>query len=186
MIMSKMNNKLAATLFFALCFICAPLQAQERSAFASDGVSFEVGSGDGAEMWRIGVTKKWQKRWLEAGNWHLGGYWELQYGEWYGVNTIHDLGFTPVFRFQQTERSSFSPYVEAAIGFHLIQPVRIDENRGFSTSFQFGDHVGAGVRFGGRGQFDLGVRFQHVSNGGIKEPNNGINFTQLRFVINLD
>ena len=94
MIMSKMNNKLAATAFFTLCFICAPLQAQERSAFASDGVSFEAGTGNGVEMWRIGVTKKWQKRWLEAGNWHLGGYWDLQYGEWYGGKTIHDLGFT--------------------------------------------------------------------------------------------
>ena len=183
-----MKNNLAAKAFFVACFIsAAPCGAAEPSPFASDGVSFEVGSGDGAEMWRIGVTKKWKRRWLEAGNWHLGGYWELQYGEWYGSGTtIHDLGFTPVFRFQQTERSRFSPYVEGAIGFHLIQPVRLDENRGFSTAFQFGDHVGAGVRFGGRGQFDLGMRFQHLSNGGIKKPNNGINFTQLRLVINLD
>jgi len=182
-----MNNKLPAAAFFALCFMLAsPARAQEPSPFASDGVSFEAGSGNGAEMWRIGVTKKWRKRWLEAGNWHLGGYWELQYGEWYGGNTIHDLGFTPVWRFQQTERSRFSPYVEAAIGFHLIQPVRLTDTRGFSTAFQFGDHVGAGVRFGERQKLDLGVRFQHLSNGGIKEPNNGINFTQLRLVINID
>ncbi|HXI36508.1 MAG TPA: acyloxyacyl hydrolase [Burkholderiales bacterium] len=182
-----MNNKLPAAAFFALCFMLAsPARAQEPSPFASDGVSFEAGSGNGAEMWRIGVTKKWRKRWLEAGNWHLGGYWELQYGEWYGGNTIHDLGFTPVWRFQQTERSRFSPYVEAAIGFHLIQPVRLTDTRGFSTAFQFGDHVGAGVRFGERQKLDLGVRFQHLSNGGIKEPNNGINFTQVRLVINID
>ena len=182
-----MNNKLPAAAFFALCFmLAAPARAQEPSPFASDGVSFEAGSGNGAEMWRIGVTKKWQKRWLETGNWHLGGYWELQYGEWYGGNTIHDLGFTPVWRFQQTERSRFSPYVEAAIGFHLIQPVRLTDTRGFSTAFQFGDHVGAGVRFGERQKLDLGVRFQHLSNGGIKEPNNGINFTQVRLVINID
>jgi len=184
--MSKMNNKPVAAALFALCFISSAARAQEPSPFASDGVSFEAGNGNGAEMWRIGVTRKWQKRWLETGNWHLGGYWELQYGEWYGGNTIHDFGFTPVWRFQQTERSSFSPYVEAAIGFHLIQPVRLSESRGFSTSFQFGDHVGAGVRFGERQKFDLGMRFQHLSNGGIKEPNNGINFTQLRLIINID
>ena len=181
-----MKNNLALVLVFATCFIASAARAQEPSPFASDGVSFEAGSGDGAEMWRVGVTKKWQKRWFEVGNWHLGGYWELQYGEWYGGDTIHDLGFTPVFRFQQTSRSSFSPYVEAAIGFHLIQPVRIDENRGFATSFQFGDHVGAGARFGSRGQFDLGMRLQHLSNGSIKQPNDGINFVQARLVINLD
>ena len=185
-----MNNKLPVAAVFTLCFIlAAPARAQqEPSPFASDGVSFEAGHGAGTDMWRIGVTRKWQKSWLEAGNWRLSGYWELQYGEWYGheKNTIHDLGFTPVFRFQQIERSRFSPYVEGAIGFHFIQPVRQDPSRGFSTSFQFGDHVGAGVRFGSRGQFDLGMRFQHLSNGGIKEPNNGINFTQARLTINLD
>jgi lipid A 3-O-deacylase len=182
-----MNKNFAATAFFLGCFISASCLA-ESSPFASDGVSFEAGHGTGTDMWRIGVTKKWQKKWLAMGNWHLGGYWELQYGEWSGheKNTIHDFGLTPVFRFQQTERSRFSPYVEGAIGFHFIQPVRQDPSRGFSTSFQFGDHVGAGVRFGERNKFDLGMRFQHLSNGGIKEPNNGINFTQVRFIINLD
>jgi hypothetical protein len=184
-----MNKNRAVTGLFIACFIPAlPCAALEPSDFASDGVSFEVGHGKGTDMWRIGVNRKWEKRWLESGNWHLGGYWDLQYGEWSGQekNTIHDLGFTPVFRFQQNEPSRFSPYVEGAIGFHLIQPVRLDEGRGFSTAFQFGDHVGAGVRFGERHKFDLGLRLQHVSNGGIKEPNNGINFGQLRFVIHLD
>ena len=83
-------------------------------------------------------------------------------------------------------RSSFSPYVEAAIGLHLIEPVRMDDTRAFTTAFQFGDHVGFGARFGERGQYDLGVRFQHLSNGGLKEPNNGINFAQVRFQYHLD
>ncbi|MDP1996021.1 MAG: acyloxyacyl hydrolase, partial [Gallionella sp.] len=42
-------------------------------------------------------------------------------------------------------------------------------------------HVGVGARFGDRRQFDLGYRFQHLSNGGIKKPNQGINFNQIRF-----
>jgi lipid A 3-O-deacylase len=82
--------------------------------------------------------------------------------------------------------SSISPYVEGAIGFHLISPVRLEESRGFSTAFQFGDHIGAGARFGEHGRYDLGLRFQHLSNAGIKKPNNGINFTQLRFQVHFD
>jgi hypothetical protein len=49
-----------------------------------------------------------------------------------------------------------------------------------STAFQFGDHLGFGYRFGARSAFDLGYRYQHLSNGSIKRPNPGINFHQVR------
>jgi len=100
--------------------------------------------------------------------------------------TINDLGITPVVRFQQTELSRIAPYVEGAIGFHVITPTMLDDNRHFGGAFQFGDHVGAGLRFGPKGKYDLGMRFQHLSNGGLKKPNNGINFTQFRFLYHLD
>lgn len=177
----KMNKKLA----MALAVI---LQAGISSAQALDSASFEYGTGNGAEMWRAGAQWKWQSQWLQTGNWHMGGYWDVQLGRWggSGKNSITDIGLTPVFRFQQTNPSSISPYVEGAIGFHLITRVRLEPERGFSSAFQFGDHIGAGARFGSRGRYDLSLRYQHVSNGGIKKPNNGINFTQLRFQYHLD
>jgi len=187
-----MNRNVAATVsFFAFCSTAAnPCYAAEAASFASDGVSLEVGKGVGesVEMWRVGVTRKWKSKLLEAGNWHLGGYWEAQFGQWSGSNkrTISDLGVTPVFRFQQTSRSAISPYVEGAIGFHVITPTHLDENRHFGGAFQFGDHVGAGARFGERGRYELGMRLQHISNGGIKKPNDGINFLQARFLYHLD
>jgi hypothetical protein len=49
-----------------------------------------------------------------------------------------------------------------------------------STKVQFGDHLGAGYRFGVKGAWDLSYRFQHLSNAGIKKPNDGINFNQIR------
>ena len=30
-------------------------------------------------------------------------------------------------------------------------------------------------------KYDLGYRFQHLSNADIKKPNDGINFNQIRF-----
>lgn len=171
-----MNKKRpAAALLLLLCFA--------ETSRALDSASFEYGTGNGAGMWRAGVQWKWNSKWLQSADWHMGGYWDLQAGQWSGPgkNTITDVGLTPVFRYQQTVPSGISPYVEGAIGFHLIQPVRLEADRGFSTAFQFGDHVGVGARFGEHARYDLGLRFQHVSNAGIKKPNNGINFTQLRF-----
>jgi hypothetical protein len=185
-----MRKKFLAGAFAAassvlFCFASVSMAASDGLV---TGVSVEAGSGTGADMWRIGVERDWRSKWLQSGNWHLGGYWDLQAGQWGGdgKRTITDVGLTPVFRYQQTVPSSLAPYVEGAIGFHLIQPVRMDEHRGFSSAFQFGDHVGVGARFGEGGRYDLGLRFQHLSNGGIQKPNNGINFTQLRFQLHLD
>ena len=171
-----MNKKSLALAFLGLVFPC-------ETVFAVDSASIEYGTGNGAQMWRVGAQWNWQSRWLQHGNWHMGGYWDAQLGQWSGSdkNTITDLGLTPVFRYQETQPSGISPYVEGAIGFHLISPVRLEERRGFSSAFQFGDHVGVGARFGERHCYDLGLRFQHLSNAGIKKPNNGINFTQVRF-----
>jgi lipid A 3-O-deacylase len=184
-----MNKNNAAASLFILCLVSAnPCYAADAASFASDGVSFEIGNGNGAEMWRIGITRNWNKKWLAAGNWYLGGFWEAQFGQWSGSGkqTISDLGLTPVFRYQQAERSKISPYVEGGIGFHVITPSRFDENRNLSSAFQFGDHIGAGARFGERAKYDLSLRFQHLSNGGLKKPNNGINFTQVRFLYHLE
>ncbi|HEX5364976.1 MAG TPA: acyloxyacyl hydrolase [Gallionella sp.] len=51
----------------------------------------------------------------------------------------------------------------------------------YGSALQFGDHLGAGVRLGEHQQFDLALRFQHLSNGDIKQPNHGINLNQVRF-----
>jgi lipid A 3-O-deacylase len=180
-----MNKNFAAALcFFVLCSI------SEKPCYASDGASFELGkgSGNGDWMWRAGVFWDWKQKWLAAGNWHVGGYWDAQIGQWSGSDnrTVTDLGLTPVFRLQQTSPSKISPYLEGAIGFHLISHVSFDADRRFSTAFQFGDHIGAGARFGEQGRYDLSLRFQHLSNGGIKRPNDGINFLQLRLQYHLD
>lgn len=40
--------------------------------------------------------------------------------------------------------------------------------------------LGGGINFGDRREYGVGVRVQHISNGGIKEPNNGITFGEIR------
>ncbi len=129
----------------------------------------------------------WNKSWLNNGDWHVTGFWEASLGRWRGDKpadgsnqTVTDIGITPVFRFQQKEPSGLAPFLEGGfIGLHLISPTFIYDTRKFGSAFQFGTHLGFGVRVGARHQVDVGYYFQHLSNGEIKQPNNGINFNEL-------
>ncbi|RPI45965.1 MAG: acyloxyacyl hydrolase [Betaproteobacteria bacterium] len=161
------------------------------TARAVDGMSVVLGTSDSSyasvDMVRIGVQWNWSKRWALGQNWHIGGYWELDFGYWSNDsprktnNGMTDIGFTPTFRLQQNSMGAFSPYVEGAIGFHLLSDTSVSEWRRFSTKFQFGEHLGLGIRFGHKHAMDLGYRYQHLSNAGIKHPNHGIEFHQVRF-----
>ena len=153
-------------------------------AFAIDGVAVEIGRGDGVDMGRIAVQWDWTQPLLKWSDWQVGGFWDVAVGQWHngsvaaGQNeNITEIGITPVFRIEGTSR--VGPYLEAGIGIHLLSHSQIGDKR-MSTAFQFGDHVGFGYRFGAKSAFDLGYRFQHLSNASIKRPNPGINFHQVR------
>jgi hypothetical protein len=64
-------------------------------------------------------------------------------------------------------------------GVRLLSSPRISSDLTLATAFQFAPMAGIGVQFGNRQQYQAGYRFEHISNGGIKEPNPGINFSQL-------
>ena len=161
-------------------------------AHAVDGFSLEFSKSDSSNsdvnLYRAGLQWNWNKRWFDTGSWHLGGYWDLSLGYWDNRtiptlktnDSIADIGLTPVFRFQQDPVNGVSPYFEAAVGFHLLSATSVSTERKFGSNFQFGDHIGAGLRFGQKGQFDIGYRYQHLSNAGITEPNQGINFHVVR------
>ncbi len=169
----------------------AGLLLASSATWAIDSVSFEYGQSDSTnadvDLYRVGAQWDWHKNWLDTGGWHLGGYWDLSVGYWdnhspFATNSgLADIGLTPVFRWQQNQISGFSPYAELAVGFHFLSETSVSSQREFGSSFQFGDHVGFGVRFGDQGAYDLGYRYQHLSNAGFKDPNQGINFHQLRF-----
>jgi lipid A 3-O-deacylase len=153
------------------------------AALALDAIAVELGRGnDRTNLLRLSAQWHWrEQRPLDEG-WRLNGYWEVSVGAWESEDdSSADFGLTPVFRFERHGRQRV-PYVEAAIGFHILSR-HISRERQFSTNFQFGDHVGAGMR---SGKYDFGVRLQHISNGGIRHPNPGINFVLLRFQYNVD
>jgi len=173
-------KKLLAMAFFSLV---------AARACAVDGVFVEYGRGNNVQMARAGALWKWDRTWWNDSDWRISGFWEAAVGRWRGSKpndnnqTITEVALTPVFRVAPKEGEGVMPYVEGGfLGLHFISPTFIYSGRKFGSAFQFGHHVGFGVSFGGRRQFDLGYRFQHISNGDIKLPNQGINFSELHFV----
>jgi len=92
------------------------------------------------------------------------------------TQNIGDIGITPVLRWQSDDKHGL--YAEAGIGAHLLSEVYNNNGRAFSTSFQFGDHIGVGYVFNNK--LDIALKVQHFSNGGIKHPNSGVNFAVLK------
>ncbi len=146
----------------------------------------ELGRGDSVKMGRVAFQIDSGKRWFTGGEWHLASYWEPAVGFWQGKSAtgdkqIYEFAFTPVLRFEKKSLSYFSPYIEHGVGLHLITGHHVTDDRDMGGNFHFGTHIGVGLRFGAKSEFDVGYRLQHLSNAGLKQPNEGINFNILHF-----
>ena len=136
----------------------------------------------------VGVMWPWKRHWpLFDGR--LGGYWEVGLGQWHvsargglPAQDTTQLSFTPTLRWRPGNGAS-PWFIEGAIGVTLVAPIYRNGNTRFSTKFNFADHLAVGRNFGARRQHELALRLEHVSNGGIKEPNPGENFLQLRYAL---
>lgn len=169
----------------------ALLAVAEPAAAGPDGIALDLTkdavSDAKVKRAQLGVQWDWDRRWLATGNWHVGGYWDLQAGYWdndtrnRSDSGLWEIGFTPVFRLQQTTPSAVSPYAEIGVGAHLLSETSVGPKRQFGTALQFGTHLGLGARFGPRNALELGYRYQHLSNAHIDTPNDGIDFHGVRF-----
>jgi lipid A 3-O-deacylase len=144
----------------------------------------ELGRGDGVNMGRVAFQWDSGSRWFTGGKWQVAAYWEPSIGFWRGKRAkgdphIFELAFTPVLRLENKNRSALSPYIETGLGFHLITGHHVTDDRDLASNYHFGSHVGVGLRFGKQNEFDIGYRLQHLSNAGLKQPNEGINFNLL-------
>lgn len=89
--------------------------------------------------------------------------------------SIWDVSATPVLELP-VSGAPWPLRVDIGIGVHAISHVHINAERRMSTAFQFGEFIGATLDLG---RFEIGLRMQHVSNGGIKHPNDGITYPLL-------
>ncbi len=188
--MSIRNRRLAAsnhaesTAFVPLLLVLLVCSSCFESArgltLAFLGAESGYGSGiDDTWMARVDGQWKWEQLSATGKSLEFQTRWQTSIGIWRGDRDVFNASLTPILRLQYLALGpDVLPYLEGAVGFHYISETRM-KNRVLSTNFQFGDHLGVGIRFGRNG-LDLCYQFQHLSNASIKRPNAGINFHILR------
>jgi lipid A 3-O-deacylase len=160
---------------------CAACEAASADQF---GVQVAAGAGD-RHIKKVDLGVAWDPNlaWWQIGGWHFSligeahvAWWHTNEGDVH--NDIGEIGATPVIRFIKGS-GSLRPFMELGAGIRLLTSPRISSTFTLGTALQFVEMAGVGVQLGSRQQYLAGYRFQHISNGGIKEPNPGINFSQL-------
>ncbi len=165
----------------------AHAQAQAQPSNDSPAVYLQYGAAEhSADSWTLGVTVPWRdwRRALWGGQ--LTGYWDLWAGRWSAPldgrhRSTSIIGINPTVRWRGD--GGQSPwFAEAGVGVSWALNRRyITDDKEFSTRYNFATHLGVGYLFGAQRQHELVLRLEHHSNAGIKKPNPGENFLQLRY-----
>jgi len=117
----------------------------------------------------LSATQWWMPTHLQLG----GSLWRVP--DVRGSNRRLDLNATPVWR----SMNSWG-YVEAGIGAYLLSKTINSPEHRLPSSFQFGSHIGAGLRLGAG---TIGIALQHLSNAGLKQPNGGIDLILVQYTV---
>ena len=181
---STSRSTLVALVGAAACLVVA--DATRAQTLAPSGAFLQVGTTGDTHEGSAGLTWDWNRDW-ELGPGRLTGFWESSVSRWSypapdGRQTawLAKFGLTPVFRYRPDSGTS-AWFVEGGVGVNLTTTVYQTDRKRFSTSFNFGSHVGVGLDFGASRQHEVVLRLEHFSNAGIKHPNPGENFVQLRY-----
>jgi hypothetical protein len=170
--------------------ITAGLLATALSAahadFRPDRVSLNVaGGGSGTAMAGVGIVWDWDFRLQRHAE--LTGQTELM------VNHLRadafgggSQGFTqlvvlPTLRMRlDGGRSNW--FIDLGVGASWMDKLFVTPNKTFSTQWNFYDMVGVGYSLDAQRRHEMGLRYVHLSNAGLKKPNPGQDLLQLRYV----
>jgi len=182
--MRRASNRVAAPGWASTGILVATLPAAALAADlpAPDEVAFNVGYGSQVAVYGAAVSWKYAPLIRALDRPGLDTRLVAQLSYWQGRQrptpnpSLVDIGLMPVLRWTAPGGGSAHPFAEGGIGINLLSSTRLNNDRAFSTAFQFGELGGIGVSFGPENKYALEVYVQHVSNGNIKKPNDG--FTQ--------
>jgi lipid A 3-O-deacylase len=178
---------------FSLLFTCGGLFAGMLSAhaegFKPDSFFGELG-GTGNQgytataglIWALPLNRRWAGGEITAHAEALAMYWNARNERDNGRQGIGLLAVVPVLRYRFSEGAS-PWFAEGGIGASFTSKVIHTANKDFSTAFNFYDVLAVGRNFGADRRQELSLRAVHISNAGIKEPNPGENFLQLRYAV---
>ena len=160
------------------------------AAAQAQGVDWTLigGASDTARVRQVGVVAGWTR---PAPLWQ-GDAWRLRLrhegvlAAWHvpQARDVVEVGYSPVLRMERPLQGSANVFfVEGSIGVRLLSHTRVAPDRSLSTAFQFSDMIGMGLQWGREGRSTLGLRYQHISNLGIKRPNPGMDFALLYYTL---
>lgn len=149
--------------------------AEPRSAWFVQG-----GVAEDAQSLTVGMSRDW--RWEKQYRYgHISGQWQGEVGRWHSDSqNSTQVGVTPAVRWRPNGWDN-GWFIEGGIGLNVIFPKYDTRKKEFSTTFNFGDHLAVGKRFGDDQQHEWSLRVQHFSNARIEKPNPGENFLQFRY-----
>ncbi|HEV3011474.1 MAG TPA: acyloxyacyl hydrolase [Burkholderiales bacterium] len=78
---------------------------------------------------------------------------------------------------------SFDAYCIDGAGYWELSAGAWDNADESTAEVGFAEHAGIGMH---SGKHDFGVRIQHLSNGGVRSPNPGVNFVTVRVQYSLE
>lgn len=153
-----------------------------------DGVSVQGGAGShAARMAGVGVFWEWDFQRMRRKA-ELTAHTELMVNQWRadapegGHRTYTQVVLLPSLR-MRLARGQSPWYIELGIGASWMDRIFETPEKRFSTQWNFFDMMGIGRTIDGPdGSRELALRWVHVSNAGIKNPNPGQDFLQLRYV----
>jgi len=144
-------------------------------------LDLEAGTGNHVDVIALGVgSREWFTRALGE-HWVLSSYVLGRVAYWGSLDdhprvaAVYDFSVTPVLRLQSAGRN-IAFFVDLGVGVHALTHTHINAGRTFGSAFQFGEFLGPGVRFGPDRRYEVSVRVQHVSNGGFRNPNDGLTY----------
>ena len=184
---------LLVTIAFLGIFNAAQAEpAPSRRRLAPDVVFIKTGLAEKAAALSLGAG--WdQSDWL----WSslpdaLSLSFEMEIGHWQtfhpreGHAKFTQFGITPLLRYPLTTTGQRQWFVEGGVGCHFIVPLYHTQEKRFSSSFNFQDLLGFGLRFGKERRHEVVLYGSHFSNANINQPNPGEDFLQLRYLRHFD
>jgi len=161
-------------------------EGAQAQTLSPSGAFVQLGTTGRTHEASAGLTWDWGKEWV-AGSGRLTGRWEVSLSRWSYIAIdgrqaawLGNFGLTPVFRYRP-ESGTSAWFMEGGVGANVSTTIYATERKRFSTRFNFGSHVAVGYDFGSSHQHELTLGVEHFSNAGIKHPNPGENFVQLRY-----
>jgi hypothetical protein len=176
----------AAIVLLGIGACMSQVAGADTPSYRPSSVFTQFGSAHGTRTLTAGLSWDLPYRW-QLGSGELSSYLEASYAYWQiqsadraGLSHLSQFALVPVLRYRPADGAS-PWFIETGVGVTATSSVYRTREKSFSTSFNFGTHLAVGRSFGAQREHEIALRLEHFSNAGIKHPNPGENFVQIRY-----